>query len=52
MKKNRIKKWKSKIVATLMIMIFAIPTPGLRTYAEESEGLNEDVTTTIVSTYY
>lgn len=34
-----------------MIMIFAIPMPGLRTYAEEREVLKDDATTTIVATY-
>ncbi len=51
MKRNRIKKWRSKIVVALMIMIFAIPMPGLRTYAEEREVLKDDATTTIVATY-
>jgi len=51
LKRNRIKKWRSKIVAALMIMIFAIPTPGLKTYAEEREVLKDDAATTIVATY-
>lgn len=51
MKKNITKKWRCKIIATLMIMIFAFPTTGLRAYAKESEETNESTTITAASTY-
>lgn len=42
-------KWKTKVIAALMVLVFALGTPGVKTQAQEVTNYNEE-TMSIVAT--
>lgn len=49
MKKRKMQRWKTKAIAALMVLVFALGTPSVKTQAQEVTNYNEE-TMSVVTT--